>query len=482
MTAPYLSDTPTALAAGELGIRATASVAGYADLPVIDADLTFDESWNPHVQGTVTLALVDPAALASMDPREGDRLQLSVGYSGPGREDVHPIADLRVRTYRRDHGARTATVQLYSGELDLQDADGANGFHPGWEAGYPIPQVITEILDAYGFTHDTPPLTPWTLDEDLQLVSGMQPWEVIRDLADRAGLWVYDTGLRHFRVTVRPDGTSSPTAELRTGPGGTLERVESFVDAGDFGNAVRVEHDGLVGWAYVQDGTHPLAPPAAPRRVVTVRRDLPPGEDPTAHAVQILPRVMARGSGMELTGAPLFYLRPGQTVSVNLSGAVTLEIVERVRFVLDGDGDHRMILSTRRPIDPDLTILSGSYGEATTGARLAAVETQVASVSSEVDAVSSRQERTLTGAETVVSPIAAGGVWVRAVTFPAGRYTVPPYVTVTLRGAQGGTANLVVRRSAVTTTGFTIYVYNAGSVANSWTGTMAVDWAAEDMS
>lgn len=75
---------------------------------------------------------------------------------------------------------------------------------------------------------------------------------------------------------------------------------------------------------------------------------------------------------------------------------------------------------------------------------------------------------------------AAGGVVSTSVSFPAGRFSQAPLVTVSLSTAPSGSAYLVARVGSVTTSGFTMQIYNTGTAAASYTG-VSVNWAAIQM-
>lgn len=72
--------------------------------------------------------------------------------------------------------------------------------------------------------------------------------------------------------------------------------------------------------------------------------------------------------------------------------------------------------------------------------------------------------------------VAAGAAVSVAVSF--GRtFTVPPFVFVSLAGAPGGSNYVVPRVSSVGPTGFTLYLYNTGPTAATWSD-LAVNWQA----
>lgn len=66
------------------------------------------------------------------------------------------------------------------------------------------------------------------------------------------------------------------------------------------------------------------------------------------------------------------------------------------------------------------------------------------------------------------------------VTFPVGRFTVAPLVTVSLASAPAGSAKLVPRVVGVTNTGCSVYVYT-GDQTNTTAGAFLVNWVAVQM-
>jgi hypothetical protein len=64
------------------------------------------------------------------------------------------------------------------------------------------------------------------------------------------------------------------------------------------------------------------------------------------------------------------------------------------------------------------------------------------------------------------------------VTFPVGKFAVAPVVVANLASAVGGTGLAAVRVAGISTAGFTIYVYNHGTVASVAVGTITLQWIA----
>lgn len=81
-------------------------------------------------------------------------------------------------------------------------------------------------------------------------------------------------------------------------------------------------------------------------------------------------------------------------------------------------------------------------------------------------------------ANIAATTIAAGSTATVAITFPASRFTTAPVLTATVAGTQGGTAYLVVREFAITSSGATLYVYNVGASSATFTGNLPLHWIA----
>lgn len=93
------------------------------------------------------------------------------------------------------------------------------------------------------------------------------------------------------------------------------------------------------------------------------------------------------------------------------------------------------------------------------------------------DAVDALPFRTAAG-EVVVS-LSASNVGFSPITFPVGRFTVPPLLLATIKTAPGGSQKFVVRALNTTVTDAAIYVYTGD--ASSATGSVSVAWFAVQM-
>jgi hypothetical protein len=84
-----------------------------------------------------------------------------------------------------------------------------------------------------------------------------------------------------------------------------------------------------------------------------------------------------------------------------------------------------------------------------------------------------------TGTWTVTSLAATAGAAAATITFPAGRFTQTPRVSVAQTSLPGSTGDVWLKPNSVTSSGFTLYVYNGYSV--SITAGANFDWIAVQM-
>jgi len=67
------------------------------------------------------------------------------------------------------------------------------------------------------------------------------------------------------------------------------------------------------------------------------------------------------------------------------------------------------------------------------------------------------------------------------ITLPANRFSVAPIIVVTLNGAPGGTQWLVPRATGITTSSFSLGLYNPSSTTQTWSSALVVGWTAIQM-
>jgi len=348
---------------------ATFECAGV-QLDVQSASLSFDEFKTPHVQLTLTCSIPESAAdLAALDPRLNVRVRMTAGYRYPGDiEDTALIADLLLddRDVSRPSGIMQLVAQ--SDERTVQDFGGgitSTIFQTNAEAFNSIRTLIWSALPNTPTQDDGTRMTGWVGTEPYVVKPGQDPLDAITDIADRAGdWWVRDDGLRTWRITKRPALTGSPVHHVAVGEDGTVVQSDARLGRAEWANTVLVRHiwkdasnveREATGYAEVTSG--PYAVNAVGRKVLVVERDYA-GTTSTAQmaARSLVKRAVSRGRSLTITAHSAYWLRPGNTITVQLvTGPEELHLVSSVTFDLPSG---LMTITTRQP--DDVSIQTGS--------------------------------------------------------------------------------------------------------------------------
>lgn len=349
---------------------------------VVSASVTFDESWSPYAQAQLTCRLPGDATLAALDPRLGKRLRLSAGYTYPDAPtvvpDVWPLADLGItrRSVRRPQG--DLILSAMGDEILTQEAL----FYPGMitTTVYTAAGAISNLL--YGLTGRYPGVDPavinvgrnsdgsaWAEADWLPEVGGSSTfWSIIETVADSYGLWAYDLTLDRdgewpegagdsgWYITTRPMKAASSAAQLRTGPAGTLTSTEATTSREDgWANSVTLVHE----WETAAGvrkrvsrrrsvASGPMSVAAIGYHAIRVDRTTPTtGDRASEAAASMVRRTITRGRSYTLTAPALYWLRPGDTATVQLpTGAQERHLIARVEFAYPAG---LMTLTTRLP-------------------------------------------------------------------------------------------------------------------------------------
>lgn len=385
-TAPYLDRAPLDLAR-QIGHQWEVQYhqsGDWAEGEVVSASLIFDESWSPHVQLQMTCRLPDDPTLALLDPRTGARIGIRAGYvypDGRGSDaefDIHDLVNLRItrREVRRPQNdlILTAMSEEYQAQrvpwyaaavpnpgstVRTEDAlaqliNGVYQAGGGWFGGYQ-----STIGTENGVGEDWTPAN-WLPDTP---VGTQTMWSLMAAVADAHDVWLYHDGIRDWQMRPRPR-TAAPiaAAQLRVGPTGNLTETssETSTESG-WANAVHLIHQ----WTDNNGNPHRLATRAAiadgPMSVsvagyhgVTVTRSTPTNQvNIRASAAALVRRAVTRGRGYRLTAPAMYWLRPGDTVTVELpTGGQERHLVVSVRFEYPQGLMH---VSTRLPESVTIT-------------------------------------------------------------------------------------------------------------------------------
>lgn len=361
VTAPYQAQAQEQLAgavAHVLRVVARPLVGEPVTLSLSQAQITFDESWAPHVQARFQVADQDAAALLeALDPRYRCRLTVEAGYRYAGQVlDVHNLATLHVRSLGTDLRLEADSDEALA--MDRKHTTAA-GYPPrtginelvSWAAGLAAApdqaQVVSEFPPGYGANMLT----------ELELDVGGQYWDLLADAANRVGVWLHVGEDGRWYIKRRP-ALGRTAANLHAGPGGTLvEYPAKTLNRDAFQNSVclnytwtddatRTEYQ-VVGLAEVP-GAGRLGVERIGRLTYAEDRAGPVTQaQATAAAETVLSYRISQGAGYQLKGAAAYWLRPGMTVTVRPhQGAQERHLIQSVTFEpLAG----LMTITTRQP-------------------------------------------------------------------------------------------------------------------------------------
>lgn len=371
MTAPWASRATAALLEPVEHVWVTTfthpSEPEPISLEVENGTITFDESWSPHVQASLTCKVpADQEILDLLDPRTGGRVQVYGGYRyNDGTTDVHLLGDLGIRDRVVRRPQNQMVLAAHSDEALLQDdlwAGGTNIPQTGlYEAiSWCLEQVFTDPDIA---TPLSPEVSPELLT-DTVMELGDTFWEAVAAVADFGGLWVYDDGTRTWHIDPRPANAGSSVHQLLTGPTGNITGSEAGLGRDDgWANAVLLVHQ----WrdsggtdhvrkslARVTSGSMSVA--NAGMKATTVRRSIAATQAAINKAAAgMVNRTISRGRAFNVEAPSAYWVRPGTTVTISLpTGPQERHLVASTSFRFPSGA-----MSVRTRVPQDVTITSG---------------------------------------------------------------------------------------------------------------------------
>lgn len=321
---------------------------------VTTARIAWSATRVPRVRLDVTAAVPDEATLAALDPRVPRRIRVYAGYG----DDVAMIADLGLRDRRVDRPSDTVTLAATSDEALILDAGAI-------VTKFSVTQPSLRDAIRWVLVRDVPDATFHVTGTDDTAVDvplmGLDRWDLVKDLADRGDLEVWDDGTRAWHIAPRSNTTSeTPHHVMDVGPDSTLTGSTAAITRSERGFYNRVvlfyrwrdDNDVnylRVGYARIETG--PFA--AEPGATVTwsENRDVPVSQaDADTAAAALLARMSTRGRSLSVSGIAAYWLRPSHTVRVRLpTGAAEDHLVEVVDFDLVAGS---MTVTTRIPDNP----------------------------------------------------------------------------------------------------------------------------------
>ncbi len=344
------------------------------ELDAAEGSLAFDEGRAPYATLRASALIPEStAAFDAIDPRTGSSLILHAGYMLEGAEEVEQVASVRLDSRGAARPADRMELVALGAEQALMEWNplvSQRTIAHHHTAGSAIAGIIQWALPAtlsVAVDPDTEVRFLEAADEPIVIDATADALDVALDIADRAGLWVYDQGDGHWRVRRRPTEAGQSSVILNVGENGTVIDTTAQLarNAGSpersWANVVVVIHEWSdrdkgqqrsVGWAAVTSG--PMSVENAGRKVVTYRRSTPaaPGSASRA-AASLLRRHATRGRQVSLRAIAAWWVRPGDTASVQLpQGPQQRLIVARVEF---GLSDGTMRIDLRHPETFDIT-------------------------------------------------------------------------------------------------------------------------------
>jgi hypothetical protein len=374
--APWSDEWPSRIASGPVRpvLQLAATEGTFPTATYLQAEsvsVTMDEAYVPHVQARASASIPDADTLASLDPRSGVRLRIATGYGAPGiDEDVHELVDagLRTRSSIRPNG----TIDLTAASDEALVDDGIVG--SAEDAGFNrtgVNEYVSSVLTAAFSTTQTisteypAAYRPDLVSEPMDIYQSPMPR--LTELLDPVDGALFCGPDRVWYLRPRRTVASTPVVVLRTGPGGTVIRIDAGVSrepADGWYNEVLIHYQWpetetrpageVAGYALVSDG--PYAAIGANRRTMTLSRNYYATKaNADQAAAAILRRSFTRGRTMRITAPALPWLRPGDTIGYaeGPSGDIDRLLLSAVTFEWPAS---TMTLTLRRPETGTITI------------------------------------------------------------------------------------------------------------------------------
>jgi len=355
-------------------VTATAPDGTLIALDVIDYVLDFTERRAPRVSLSLTCPVPDPATLDKLDPRTYVVVRFYAGYRLPsGALDEHLVAKLHLRDRHVNRPANTLTLTAAGQELLIID----QSKFPPEEAGtaQTWPAGVVDWVKTYigTFLSTGPAANPtWSVGVNLDRAPFAygQPadwWDTMWDAAQANGFDVFDDGLGVWHIDPLPDVSADVAHDLRVGSGGTLLDTAAGLDRDDWANLVQLRYhyfdtsSGSNVDAYTYGRAQVTAGPyreatAGLKALWEDREGRPSQVQADAAAGALLTRLLSRSRSLALEAVAAWWLRPGDTVTVQLpTGAQERHIVAGLVFRTGGT----MRVVTRLP-DTVSTITIGA--------------------------------------------------------------------------------------------------------------------------
>ena len=332
----------------------------------IDGDsleLTLSEDWAPYAQARGSFVI--PDRLDELDPRLNARLEIDLGYVYPdGTRDVHTVADLGLRTRPVRRPANVLELDAGSAEYRAQDYRAMfwagmerSGLNEAvsWLAGYAEFPDTPRVQSVFGAKYAAAALA------EIEVDLGTDYWSLMDDAAARAGARVWCDELGTWRIGRRVESVGTPAHVLTVGENGTIVTSDAGLGREDWANAVCLRYrwtdaanNERIIYGRAQLSSGPFASTQVGHKVYFEEISRPVSLAAANAAATAKLRILStRGRSLNLTAAAAYWLRPGQTVQIQLpTGEPDLHIVQSVTF---RPGLGLMDLTTRQPLNAEIS-------------------------------------------------------------------------------------------------------------------------------
>lgn len=365
ITAPYSADAQERIRfSSRHVITATAYPIGLSpiELDVEDAQVTFDESWSPRIQASLTCKVPeDKTILEALDARKSLRIKIYAGYVYDSiTSDVQLLADLHVRSREVKRPSNRMVFRCWSDEGLSQDYKRLS-----WDSQPPQSNLLAFVQ--YHANIAVSPGAAATVVSDFDALfgssavsgvvqePGQDSWKLLSDAANRAGVQIYCDGNRAWHIGAQPVISSETAINLTTGGGGIVKESTAVYSREEFNNAVCLKYawkdasniDRVTyGHAYLSSG--PFALSAIGWNSYFEERSIPATQaQADSAATATLQALAKRGRSFAIDAISAYWIRPNQTVTATLpTGDQERLLVSSVSFNFPS-GD--MSLKLRQP-------------------------------------------------------------------------------------------------------------------------------------
>lgn len=330
-----------------------------------DPTITLSEDWAPYLQMSGESVAPEAAAdLAKIDPRTGAALEVLAGYVyGDMTVDVHRIGYGHMRVRDAVFPARSMTITAASAEQLCQDSK----WLPPTET-----KTFSGVLEALQFlagyalgVADVPFVSTVTAGYRPDLVSGVvleqgdEIWPVMSAIALSAELrvWADETG--EWRLAPKTSIAGITAGYLREGPTTTIREVRDTLSRDNWFDAVALiytwKDSGGVDRKIV--GTYAPAPlpglrSGAGRKTFKDERSGPISQyQADANAKTTANNLSTRGGSYTVESAAMYWLRPGDTIQLDMSNGTSVRHI--IRKIVFTPAAGTMTVTTREPSNLD---------------------------------------------------------------------------------------------------------------------------------